>query len=400
MNVSENQKKVVIVGGGFGGIQTAKRLAKYKNISVTLITKNPFFEYYPALYKLVTGALAIEVCVPYNEIFNKKSNVSVVEGFYQSYDSNKKELVLMDGQTFSYDYLVLAMGSQTNYFDIPGIEKFAFSFKSSQEALALKQHFLELLQKSKDVSKDDLVKRFHVTVVGGGPSGVELAGDITTYLRKMTKRYHIDPSFVTVDLIESNPRVLPVLPEKVSQKAEARLRKLKVNLYTNRTLKAQELNEITASGMTMDSGTVIWTAGTKISDSFSELPVDERKRVKVSDNLSLVDDSNVFVIGDGASAKGTGLAQGAIAHGNYVGKVIINKIMGKPTVPYKGKVLGYVVPIGHNWAVFNYRGITLSGFIPWILRSAVDFHYFTSIVSWKYVFAVFKQGAKYRRGEC
>lgn len=397
---ADRQKKVVIIGGGFAGIQTAKELIKSKNVEVTLITKNPFFEYYPALYKLVTGALAIEVCVPYDKIFHPNESISVIQGVFHSYDKNTKVISLVDGQTFSYDYLVLAMGSQTNYFDIPGIEKFAFAFKSAQEALALKQHFIELLQKSKDVAKDELVKRFHVTVVGGGPSGVELAGDITTYLRKMTKRYHIDPSFVTVDLIEANPRLLPTLPEDVSNKAEARLRRLKVNIYTNRTLKTQDIDEITASGMTMDSGTVIWTAGTKINDSFATLSLDERKRVKVNNDLTLVDDTNVFVIGDGSSAMGTGLAQGAIAHGDYVGKTILNKINNRPVTPYKGRVLGYVVPIGHNWAVFTYRGFTISGFIPWILRSAVDFHYFTSIVSWGYVFAVFKQGAKYRRGEC
>ncbi len=395
----ENRKKVVIVGGGFGGIETAKQLAKNQDIEVILITKNPYFEYYPALYKLVTGALAIDVCIPYNKIF-RKGNVSVIEGTYHSYDKNKKEINLYDGQTFSYDYLVLAMGSQTNYFGIPGIKEFAFSFKSVQEALALKQHFIDLLQKSKDVPKDELVNRFHVTVVGGGPSGVELAGDITTYLRRMTKCYHIDPSFVTIDIIESNARLLPTLPPEVSQRAEARLRKLKVNIYTNRTLQEQDLNEITASGMTMDSATVIWTAGTKINESFETLPLDTRKRVIVKDDFSIPDDSNVFVIGDGSNAQGTGLAQGAIAHGAYVGETIINRIKNKSVKPYKGSTLGYVVPIGHNWAVFSYRGITISGFIPWIMRSFVDFRYLVKIVTLGQVIKIFKQGAKYRRGEC
>ncbi|MBP6857857.1 MAG: NAD(P)/FAD-dependent oxidoreductase [Candidatus Pacebacteria bacterium] len=398
---SGKQKKVVIVGGGFAGIETAKKLLKNKNIDITLITKNPFFEYYPALYKIVTGALAIEVCVPYNKIFRgHSSRITVIQGQYHSYDKDKKEVTLYDGQTFSYDYLVLAMGSETNYFNIPGIKEFAFSFKSAKEALALKQHFLELLQKSKDVPKDELVNRFHVSVVGGGPSGVELAGDITTYLRKMTKRYHIDPSLVTVDLFESSPRVLAMMPEKVSDKAEARLRKLKVNLYTNRTLKAQDLDNITASGMTLSSGTVIWTAGTKINESFESLPLDIRKRVVVSTDFSIPEDKNVFVIGDGASAMGTGLAQGAIVHGKYVGNVISNRVRGLAIKPFKGKTIAYVVPIGHNWAVFTYKKFVITGFIPWILRSFIDFKYFTSLVSPKYVFEVFKQGAKYRRGEC
>jgi NADH dehydrogenase len=400
MNKAQNPKQVVIIGGGFGGIAVAKELARAKEVSVTLITKNPYFEYYPALYKLVTGALAIEVCVPYEKIFKKTDSVSVIQNVYESYDKDKKIVTLLDGQTIPYDYLVLAMGSETNYFNIPGIEQYAFSFKSSEEALRLKQHFLNILQESKDIPKDDLIKRFHVTVVGGGPSGVELAGDITTYLRKMTKRYHIDPSFVTVDLIESNPRVLAMLPSAVSRKAEARLRRLKVNIYTNRTLQAQDLDNVTASGMTIRSGTVIWTAGTKINQSFSMLPLDSKKRVIVGNDLSLPEDSNVFVIGDGASAMGTGLAQGAIAHGEYVGKALFAKLNDHQVSPYKGKTMGYVVPIGHNYAIFSYRKITISGFIPWLMRSFVDFSYFTSIVPLGYVFEVFKQGKKYRKGKC
>lgn len=393
-------KKVVIIGGGFGGIAVAKKLSKLRNIEVTLITKNPLFEYYPALYKLVTGALAIEVCVPYNKIFKASDNITVLEGFYESYDKNSKIVTLLDGRTFSYDYLVLAMGSQTNYFDIQGIEEFAFAFKSSFEALRLKQHFLDLLRASQDISKEELVERFHVTVVGGGPSGVELAGDITTYLRKMTKRYHVSPSFVTIDLIESNARVLAMLPESVSKKAEARLRKLKVNIYTNRTLQAQDLDSVTASGMTIKSGTVIWTAGTKINDSFSPLPLDAKKRVSVKEDLSLPDDENVFVVGDGSGAPGSGLAQGAMAHGEYVAKAIALRLKNKKPEPFKLKPTGYIVPIGHNWAVLSYKNMTISGFIPWVMRSFVDFKYFTSIVPFSYVLEVFRQGKKYRKGEC
>lgn len=400
MNKDQNRKKVVIIGGGFGGIAVAKRLQNVPGFEVVLITKNPFFEYYPALYKLVTGALAIEVCVPYDKIFKKNSNISVIQGFYESYDKDKKIVSLLDSQTFEYDYLVLAMGSQTNYFDIPGIEEYAFSFKSASEALALKQHFIDILQKSSDIPKDDLVKRFHVTVVGGGPSGVELAGDITTYLRKMTKKYHVDPSFVTVDLIESNPRVLAMLPDSVSKKAEARLRRLKVNIYTNRTLQAQDLDNVTASGMTIRSGTVIWTAGTKISESFSGLTTDAKKRVVVKTDFSIPEDESIFIVGDGASAPGTGLAQGAIAHGEYLGNFIKGKIKNKTIKPFKMKVMGYLVPIGDSWAVFSYKNITVTGFIPWLMRSFVDFQYFTRLVPIGYVFNVFKQGKKYRKGEC
>lgn len=391
-------QKVVIVGGGFGGIATAKRLARDPRFSVTLITKNPFFEYYPALYKLVTGALAIEVCVPYEHIFRTKS-ITTITGEYISYDEQTRTIQLGDGQVFQYDYLVLALGSVTNYFGIPGIDRYAFSFKSAQQALALKQHFCELFEESKNVAKEVLVERFHVTVVGGGPSGVELAGDITTYLRRKAREYHLDPSFITVDLIESNSRVLATFPERVSHIAEARLRKLGVNLYTNRTLQAQDLDTVSISGATIQSGTVIWTAGVKIHDAFSALPLDARKRVVVAPDLSLLDQRNVFVIGDGASAPGTGLAQGAIQHGAYVGRAIQARVENKTISAFKLKKTGHVVPIGHYYAVLSFGKITLAGFIPWLVRSAVDFHYFTTIVSLPYVFKVFWQGAKYRKGK-
>lgn len=394
--MNTEKKKLIVVGGGFAGIEVAKKLGKEKSLDITLVTKSDFFEYLPALYKLVTGALAIEVCVPYKEIFNK-TNVKVIKGEYVSFDKDKKEILLTDGSVMAYDYLVLAIGSEVNYFNIPGIEQYAFPFKSAQQALNLKQHFCDLLQQSKDVSKDELVKRFHVTVVGGGPSGVELAGDITTYLRKQTKRYHIDPSFVTVDLIESNNRVLKTLPEKVSRLVENRLRKLKVNIYTNRTLQEQELMEVKASGMTLDGATVIWTAGIKLHTNLSTLDLTERKLVNVEQDFSLKGTQDVFVIGDGANALGAGLAQGAIAHGGYVASLIKAKIANKKVPPYKGKVLGYALPVGHNWAVFTHKNLTISGFLPWILRSAIDFHYFTTIVPLSYVFDVFKQGAKYRK---
>jgi NADH dehydrogenase FAD-containing subunit len=186
------------------------------------------------------------------------------------------------------------------------------------------------------------------------------------------------------------------MPESVSRKAEARLRKLKVNIYTNRRLQDQDFDEITASAMKMKSGTVIWTAGTKINDLFNTLPLDPKKKVSVNDNFALPEDESVFVIGDGCSNAGSGLAQGAIVHGAYVAKFITEKLKGRRLKPFAGKTMGYLVPIGHNWAVFSYKKITITGFLPWLMRSFVDFRYFTTIVSPAYVFEVFRRGAKYR----
>ncbi len=403
MHTAPNRPKVVIVGSGFAGIEVAKTLLdRATPVDITIVTKQPIFEYYPALYKLVTGALPIEVSVPIKKIF-PKHDIAIVEATYTGVDQTR-QVISVDTASgekseIAYDYLVLALGSETNFFNIKGLPELSHSFKSVKAALKLKAHFCELFAKAKDLTKDQLVAMLHILIVGGGPSGVELAGDLRSYLTRVAKDFDIDPSLVTIDLIESNNRVLPTLPENVSQKAEARLRKMGVNIFVNRALASQEVEEVLLRDMSMHSSTVIWTAGTRINTAFTEIPgatFDERKRVVVTETLSLPTDNNIFIAGDGAATLYSGLAQTAIQHGEYIGRHIDRAIACKKSVAYTPSRPAFVIPIGIGWAIFNYKNFVMTGWIPWILRSMIDFSYFTHIVPLSYVFAVFRKGKKYR----
>jgi NADH dehydrogenase len=250
------------------------------------------------------------------------------------------------------------------------------------------------------MSKEDLVTTLHVLVVGAGPSGVELAGDLRSYLTRVAKDSAVDPSLVTIDLIEAANRVLPTLPPKVSVKAESRLRKMGVNIFVNRALQSQEIEEVVLKDMQMNSHTVIWTAGTRINTAFTQIPdvvLTDHKRVAVSPTLSLPNDPRIFVIGDGAGTPFSGLAQTAIEHGKYVGRQINALVRGKKTKVYIPKRPSFVVPIGVNWAIFNYKNFVITGFLPWLLRSMIDLRYFMHLVSIGHTLAVFRKGKRYRK---
>jgi NADH:ubiquinone reductase (H+-translocating) len=392
--------RVVIVGAGFAGIEIAKKLHVLgAPVELVVVSKSTSFEYYPALYRLVTGALPIEVSVPLRVMLPQKA-IAIIEGTYTGLDQARQVIMLADGTAIPYDYLVLALGSETNYFNIPGLPENSFSFKSVKEALRLKQHFCTLVSKCKTLPREEAVALLNTIIVGGGPSGVELAGDLKHYLIRVATEFGVDPSMVTIDLIEAANRVLPTLPEKASRVAEARLRKMGVNIFTNRALQSQELEEIALKDMDMKAGTVIWTAGTRISQSYVNIPnvtFDERKRIVVTPTLTLPGDNHVFIAGDGASTPYSGLAQTAIHNGAYIANAIARLIKGKIVRAYEPEQPSFVIPIGNNWALFVHKSMILTGFIPWILRNAIDFRYFIKTVPFSYVLAVFHKGKKYRK---
>lgn len=394
--------KVIVVGVGFAGIAAVQGLRKAGvRADVTIVTKKDTFEYYPALYKLVTGALAIEVSVPLSKIKGLKG-VAVELDSFVSVDPTREVIRLESGKELAYDYLVLALGSETNYFNIPGLPELSYSFKSVKEAFRLKRHFCELFGAAAGLAQKDAVAKLHTVIVGAGPSGVELAGDLTYYLKDLARSMNVDPSLVTIDLIESAPRILAALPERVSKKADRRLRMLGVNIYVNRAVTSQDIMGVSMGSMNFESSTVIWTAGTRINTAYRSIPgaaFTDRGRVMVNEYLALPGSNRIFVIGDGAATPNSGLAQTAIHDGRYIGAHIANLIEGKNTSPYKVGSVSYVIPIGNLWALLIHSGSLITGIIPWLLRSLVDFRYFTTIVPLWYVFDVFRQGRKYRKSK-
>lgn len=395
------QKRVVIVGGGFGGIKTAldlrKKLSKEK-LHITLVSDKPYFEYYPALYRIVTGASPIEAAVPLDDIFPNNS-IDIVIDPIVSVDLKLKHAVGKSGSIYNGDFIVLALGSETSYFNVPGLSELSFGFKSINEALKLKKHIHTLFVPHEHPSPIESVSHFHIVIVGAGPSGVEIAGDLAAFMKELTKNHAIDPSLITIDIIQSAPRVLPMLPEKVSKRVEARLRKLGINLFLNRTLVKEEVEQVYMKDMSLQAKTVIWTAGTKVNQliaNISGLSFSPKGRVIVDEYMQAIGLKDIFIIGDIADTKLSGLAQTALSDGGYVASVITKSVVGKKQIPYVQKKVSYSIPVGSNWGALVLGGVGFYGFIPYFVRHFIDFLFFAEIVSIRKLFGMFMDGYKYR----
>lgn len=400
MTQKELVTRVIVVGGGFAGIEAARKIAFRcsNSVHITLISNKSYFEYYPGLYRVVTGSSPIEVAVPLSEML--PSNVEILVDTVISVDCNNKKVVCQDTGEYSADYLVLALGSETTYFDVPGLDTLSFGFKSIKEANRLKQHITDLFKTHQHPSQNELVSHFHVVVVGGGPSGVEVAGDLAVFLRKIAKLTEVDPSFITVDLIESNPRVVPQMPPDVSEKILAQLRKLGVNIFLNRRLEREEVEHVFMKDMSLKAKTVIWTAGTRLNRLYSQtsgLEFSENKRVIVDDYLQAHGFTNVYVVGDAANTKYSGLAQTAIYDGAFVARQILGQIKRSTRREvYSPKKVAFSIPVGNDWGVFVYGPIKIYGKIGYFIRHAIDFVYFAGIVAPLKLFGLFIEGWKYR----
>jgi len=390
------KNKIVIAGGGFAGVHTALDLAKRNlpNTKITLVSDKPHFEYKGAMYRVVTGSSPMEVCILLSEIF-KDSGVEVVEDTIKEVKPEEKMALGASGSEYKYDHLVLALGSETAYFDIPGLAESSFGFKSIKEALALKTHLHRIFETANKDDKNDLNKAAHFIVVGGGATGTELAGELAVYTRVLAKNHGLDPRFVAIDLIESNPRVLARLPEPVSIKVQKRLRDLGVNLFLNRKVVRKEVEEVFLKDLNLKTKTVIWTAGVTVNPFYRTvkgLSFDERGKVLVDTKLRAVGNKSIFVLGDAASTAHSGMAQTAIQDGRYAAKVVAAQISGGKVEKYKQKPPFYSIPVGPGWAATLVGPITLYGRLGWWLRRVADIRYFLTILPPKKAVLAFQDG--------
>jgi len=385
MKTQKTVVNIVVVGAGFAGIATVKALLKsHVHAKITVVTDKDYFTYYPSLYGLVTDAKQSEVAFPLTDIF-PEGRVHILRATFSGIDQCRQVVTALHKgveTVLPYDYAVIALGSEANYFNIPGLKERSFSFKSVEAALTLKAHFESVLASAKTLEKNEAVARLHTLVVGGGPSGVELAATLKRYLTTRAKAHGIDSSLVTIDLIEASPRLLPTMSEKVSAVTEARIRQLGINVFTNRALQSEDIDEVVLNDMEVKTGTVIWTAGTAINNEYptiSGIALSEKKRVVVTEYLTLPNDNHVFIAGDGAATQYSGLAQTAIHNGKYIGRTIANMMTCKALVSYKAKTPTFVVPVGKNWALFSHKSMLWYGVLPSIVRRLIDWHYKWSI---------------------
>lgn len=388
--------KVIVVGGGFAGIETMKSLVKQKGVDPILFSDKSYFEYYPALYRIVTGASPIEVCIPISDLIPKENfvNEKVVK-----INPETKEIETESGKKYSYDKLILALGSETAYFNLPGIESLAFGFKSVREATRLKNHISSLFEEHEHPTKNELVSHFHIVIVGGGPTGVEVAGDLAAHMRRLAKKYRVHESFITIDLIESGNRLLKSLPEKVSAKVLKRLRKLGINVFLNREMISEEIEQVFLKDMSLKAKTVIWCAGASINRLYNQIPgiILDGKKVKVDSVLQAEGLKDVFVIGDGAGTPFSGLAQTAIYDAKFIASNIKREVAGKSLLSYKPKKNAFAIPVGVDWGVLSYRNFAIFGLPAYLVRHLIDFIFFSGWLKPTKLFGVFIEGWKYRR---
>lgn len=377
--------KVVIVGGGFGGIRSALSLANKHGIKVQLISDKSYFEYFPALYRSATGKSVLEVAIPLVEFFRYAKNVEVLQDSIVNINQHEHFVEGAEGSRYSYDKLILAMGNITEYFNIKGLDKYAHGMKSVHEALKLKRRLHEQLLENKPEQ--------NYVIVGAGPSGIELAGELTTYLRKIRRKHKIKSKF-NIKLIEAKTRPVAMMPQKFSTKISKKLRKLGVTILTSKAVLSEDFDSIDLPNQEIDSKTVVWTAGITNNKFFSKFPelftLGRLNRVVVDDYLQAK--NNIYVIGDNAVTKYSGLAQTAINDARFVCKNILRSRKDKPPLKYKPKKPIYAIPVGQRWAAVLIGDIEIYGKVGWLLRRLADLKLYISFLPLKKALSAWRLG--------
>jgi len=368
---------ITIVGGGFGGVKTALELLKDPRNNVTLITDKPDFQYYPALYNTATGHSHGQSWVPLSEIFAKydQSRIDVVIDTITGINTHAKQLTTELGTVIEYEYCVLALGAVTTYFGIEGLDKYAYGIKSYQEIQALKAHLHEEVQH--DHKMDN-----HYIIIGAGPTGVELAASLKPYLERLRRKYKLKRQHYQIDVIEAMPRALPRMPESVSKLVEKRLRGMGIHVMTNKKVESQDATHLKVSGEFIESHTVIWTSGVANHPFFQAnqeyFRFAPNHKVIVDDYLQV--NKHLWVIGDNAATQWSGLAQNALRDAKFVAANIRRKQDGRKLKKYKQWTPQIVVPVGEGWAIYNWKKITVTGWMGNIARRAADVIGYTDIL--------------------
>lgn len=375
------KKKVIIIGAGFGGLNAAKQLAD-SDFDITVIDKTNHHLFQPLLYQVATAALSpADIAVPIRSLFSDYSNIRIILDEVISIDK-KKHIVHTKSDSFNFDYLIIAVGSRHSYFAKNNWERLAPGLKTLNDALLIREKIIEALELAEKEENSELRKKnLTFVIVGGGPTGVELAGAIAEIAKEtMIKDYkNFKPEDTKVILIEAANRVLLSFDEKLSEKAKEDLGKMGVDVKLN--TKVEDISEegvYTTSGFILTK-TVIWAAGNEASSLLKSLEVelDRAGRVIVRNDCSIPEHPEIFVIGDAAHFEDEqgkslpGVAQVAIQQGKFVAEIIKKNILpeNRPSFQYKDK--GTMATIGKAKAVADIKGMKLTGVFAWLTWSLV-----------------------------
>jgi NADH:quinone reductase (non-electrogenic) len=372
--------RVVIVGAGFGGLSAARQLEKHPHVEVTIVDRTNHHLFQPLLYQVATGGLnPAEIASPVRTLFKNSARTTVVLGSLTGLEFDKRRAVLDNGrETLTYDYLILAMGGRTSYFGHPEWERYAPGLKTLEDANRIREQVLLSFEKA-ERARDPESRRRHMTVavVGGGPTGVEMAGALAELRRHVLRREfkNIKPEDARVILIEGGPRLLSGFPEKLSEKASKELAELGVEVLYNERLEDIGDGFLRTSRRTIETENIVWAAGVG-GHPLSHLvgsETDRAGRVKIDHDLRVPGQDCVFCVGDmmtldGAKGKPLpGVAPVAIQQGKLAAKNIIRLTKSKATRSFSYFDKGSMATIGRSSAVAVMPGgLTLSGWTAWL----------------------------------
>jgi NADH dehydrogenase len=405
-------KNVVIVGGGFAGLNAAKSLAREKRVSLTLIDRRNYHLFQPLLYQVAMAGLSpADIAAPLRSILSKQRNVRVLCGSVDSIALADRHIQTSFG-TLPYDYLLLACGAQHSYFGHNEWEEHAPGLKTIEQATEIRRRVLEAFEKA-ELTTDVNERRKQLTfvVVGGGPTGVELAGAIGEMSRFTLARdfRNIDSTLARIILIEAGPRILPMFSEVLASRAVRDLESLGVQTWTNSVVTKIDENGVDVSGDRLHAATVLWAAGVQASNIGNQAGFarDRQGRIIVNKDLSIANHPEVFVAGDLCSFVNQdnrplpGIAPVAMQQGRHFARVVIRDLDQQPRPEFQYIDKGQMATIGRSRAIAEVNKYRLTGFPAWLAWLVVHIYFLTGfrnrlfvILSWTWSFFSFRRGAR------
>ena len=404
--------KVIIVGAGFAGLQAAKGLSN-SLIDVTIIDKHNYHLFQPLLYQVATAGLSpADIALPIRNIFRSKQNIKVILDELIEINPKINQIITRDNK-YPYDFLILATGSELSYFGHDQWKKFSPGLKNIEDATFIRSKILKAFEKAERIKNNKAIKKLmKFVVIGGGPTGVEIAGAIAELSKKvLTKEFSsIDTKAARIILLEAGSSILSTAPHNLSIYTKDSLEKLGVEIKCNTVVQNISESLVKTNTETIEAETIIWCAGVKASPlgGFINIKTDEIDRVFVNDDLSIPTHPNIFAIGDVCHVKDKigkplpGLAPVAKQEGKFVADVIKNKIHNVKTQNkfyYKNR--GYLATIGRSKAIVDFGWFTLKGRIGWIFWSFIHIYFligfrnrFMVFTNWVWSYLTFSKGAR------
>jgi NADH dehydrogenase len=404
--------RVVIVGAGFGGLACARALAN-KPVLVTVVDKRNYHLFTPLLYQVATAALSpADIAQPVRRILRRCGNVDVLMDEVTHVDFAAREVVLANGPPLRYDRLVVATGAEYTYFGHDDWARVAPGMKTIEDAQLIRAKLLrafELAELSTNPARQQAL--ITTVIVGGGPTGVEVAGAVAELARHTLRRdfSRVRPESARIILVEAGPRILAGFPEDLAAYAEAALERLGVTVWTGKAVEKIDADGVVIAGERIPAGTVVWGAGVK-GTPLPWLPADTDRqgRIGVAPDLSVPGLDGVYVIGDLARLEGPdgqplpGLAQVAHQQGRHLGRALIDNIRrGVPVPAFRFRDRGNTAVIGRNAAIFDFGRYRLKGRLAWILWAIVHVYLLVGFekrvavtLSWLWRYLTYGSGAR------